>query len=137
MGDLKRLRSGAVWVILVIAVITLWFFVVNGDSSTTTKDFTTVVEEVRNGDVSKLVQSQGSDKVKVVYKNDSTRDAKTILPPDTNLPEVLKNYGVDLNSVDIEVKAASRWGSWLSAFTFILPTLFLIGIFVFMMRQAQ
>jgi cell division protease FtsH len=137
MGDLKRLRSGAVWVILVIAVITLWFFVVNGDSSTTTKDFTTVVEEVRNGDVSKLVQSQGSDKVKVVYKNDSTRDAKTILPPNTNLPEVLKNYGVDLNSVDIEVKAASRWGSWLSAFTFILPTLFLIGIFVFMMRQAQ
>jgi cell division protease FtsH len=137
MGDLKRLRSGAVWVILVIAVITLWFFVVNGDSSTTTKDFSTVVEEVRNGDVSKLVQSQGSDKVKVVYKNDSTRDAKTILPPNTNLPEVLKNYGVDLNSVDIEVKAASRWGSWLSAFTFILPTLFLIGIFVFMMRQAQ
>jgi cell division protease FtsH len=137
MGDLKRLRSGAVWVILVIAVITLWFFVVNGDSSTTTKDFSTVVEEVRNGDVSKLVQSQGSDKVKVVYKDDSTRDAKTILPPNTNLPEVLKNYGVDLNSVDIEVKAASRWGSWLSAFTFILPTLFLIGIFVFMMRQAQ
>jgi cell division protease FtsH len=137
MGDLKRLRSGAVWVILVIAVITLWFFVVNGDSSTTTKDFSTVVEEVRNGDVSKLVQSQGSDKVKVVYKDDSTHDAKTILPPNTNLPEVLKNYGVDLNSVDIEVKAASRWGSWLSAFTFILPTLFLIGIFVFMMRQAQ
>ncbi len=137
MGDLKRLRSGAVWVILVIAVITLWFFVVNGDNSTTTKDFSTVVDEINSGDVSKLVQNQGSDKVKVVYKNDNTRDAKTILPPNTNLIEALKDYGVDLASVDIEVKAASRWGSWLSAFTFILPTLFLIGIFVFMMRQAQ
>ncbi|MFL5761754.1 MAG: ATP-dependent zinc metalloprotease FtsH [Thermomicrobiales bacterium] len=137
MGDLKRLRSGAVWVILVIAVITLWFFVVNGDNSTTTKDFSTVVEEINHGDVSKLVQNQGSDKVKVVYKSDNTRDAKTILPPNTNLIEALKDYGVDLGAVDIEVKAASRWGSWLSAFTFILPTLFLIGIFVFMMRQAQ
>src|SRR4051794_14528758 len=137
MGDLKRLRSGAVWVILVIAVIKLWFFVVNGDNSTTTKDFSTVVGEINHGDVSKLVQNQGSDKVKVVYKNDNTHDAKTILPPNTNLIEALKDYGVNLTAVDIEVTAASRWGSWLSAFTFILPTLFLIGIFVFMMRQAQ
>jgi len=137
MGDLKRLRSGAVWVILVIAVITLWFFVVNGDNSTTTKDFSTVVGEIKADKVSKLVQSSGSDKVKVVYKDDNQRDAKTILPPNTDLITALDTYGVDLTSVDIEVKAASRWGSWLSAFTFILPTLFLIGIFVFMMRQAQ
>src|SRR3954451_2674889 len=108
MGDLKRLRSGAVWVILVIAVITLWFFVVNGDNSTTTKDFSTVVQEIKSGDVSKLVQNQGSDKVKVVYKADNTRDAKTILPPNTDLITALDTYGVDLTSVDIEVQAASR-----------------------------
>jgi cell division protease FtsH len=137
MGDLKRLRGGAVWVILVVAVITLWFFVVNGDSSTQTKDFSTVVEEIRNGQVSKLEMTSGSDKVKVVYKSDDVRDARTVLPSNTDIVEALDRYQVDLNSVSIEVKAASRWGSWISAFTFILPTLFLIGIFVFMMRQAQ
>jgi cell division protease FtsH len=137
MGDLKRLRGGAVWVILVIAVITLWFFVVNGDSSTQTKDFSTVVEEIKNGQVSKLEMSSGSDKVKVLYKDDGVRDARTILPPDISIVEALDRYGVPPDSVAIQVKAASRWGSWISAFTFILPTLFLIGIFVFMMRQAQ
>jgi cell division protease FtsH len=141
MGDLKRLRSSVVWVILIVAVIALWFIVVNGDNSTRSKDFSTVVEEVKAGQVAKLILSQDSDKVQVIYRDEGVDNARTILPPNTDIIGALKNYGVNLDKnpspVDIEVKEASRWGSWLSALTFILPTLFLIGIFVFMMRQAQ
>ncbi|HET8522676.1 MAG TPA: ATP-dependent zinc metalloprotease FtsH [Thermomicrobiales bacterium] len=137
MGELKRLRSSVVWVILIVAVIALWFIVVNGGSSETNKDFSTVIGEIKAGQVARLVQSEGSDTIHVAYQDESMHEAKTILPPNTDLISALKDYGVDLNSVEIRVKEASRWGSWLSALTFILPTLFLIGIFVFMMRQAQ
>jgi cell division protease FtsH len=137
MGELKRLRSSVVWVILIVAVIALWFIVVNGGSSETNKDFSTVIGEIKAGQVARLVQSENSDTIHVVYQEEGVHDAKTILPPNTDLISALKDYGVDLNSVEIRVKEASRWGSWLSALTFILPTLFLIGIFVFMMRQAQ
>jgi cell division protease FtsH len=137
MGELKRLRSSVVWVILIVAVIALWFIVVNGGSSETSKDFSAVIGEVKAGQVATLVQSEDSDTIHVVYQDESVNEAKTILPPNTDLISALKDYGVDLNSVEIKVKEASRWGSWLSALTFILPTLFLIGIFVFMMRQAQ
>ncbi|MGH2562842.1 MAG: ATP-dependent zinc metalloprotease FtsH [Thermomicrobiales bacterium] len=137
MGDLKRFRSSVVWVILIVAVIALWFIVVNGDDSTQTKDFSAVVEEIKAGEVQKLEQSQDSDKIQVIYEADDRAEAQTILPPDTNLLEALARYNIALDEVQIEIKEGSRWGGLLSALTFLLPTLFLIGIFVFMMRQAQ
>jgi cell division protease FtsH len=137
MGDLRRVRSSLVWLVLIVAVVALWFIVVNNDNSTQTKPFSEVASEIQNGEVLRLTQSQNSDTVKVDYKDESQDSAKTILPPDSNLVDVLAGYGIDPNTVEINVKPASRWGGWLSALGFLLPTLFLIGIFVFMMRQAQ
>jgi len=137
MGDLRRIRGSLVWLVLIVAVIALWFIVVNNDSSTQSKPFGEVVTEISSGKVLRLTQTQNSDTVRVDYRDDAAKPAKTILPPGSNLTDVLHNYGVDPNTVEINVKPASRWGGWLSAFGFLLPTLFLIGIFVFMMRQAQ
>jgi cell division protease FtsH len=50
---------------------------------------------------------------------------------------MLTSYGIDPNEVKVNIEPASRWGNWLGAVGFLLPTLFLIAIFVFMMRQAQ
>ncbi|MEA2585950.1 MAG: cell division protease FtsH [Thermomicrobiales bacterium] len=136
MGDLKRLRSSVVWVILIVAVIALWFIVVNNDGSTQRKDFATVAAEINAGKVRKLTQSENSNTVKVEY-NDDTNAAKTILPKDTSIVQMLTGYGITPNTVVVDIKPASRWGNWLGAVGFLLPTLFLIAIFVFMMRQAQ
>ncbi|HEU5423161.1 MAG TPA: ATP-dependent zinc metalloprotease FtsH, partial [Nitrolancea sp.] len=57
-----------------------------------------------------------------------------------SLTDTLTALGVtkdQLAAVNISVEPASSWGSWLGTLGFILPTLFLIGVFVFMMRQAQ
>src|SRR5215217_62887 len=137
MGDLRRVRSSLVWLVLIVAVVALWFIVVNNDNSTQTKPFSEVAAEIQAGDVLRLTQTQNSDTVRVDYIDEDQRQAKTILPPESNLVDVLDSYGVDPNSVEINVKAVSRCGGWLSALGFLLPTLFLIGIFVFMMRQAQ
>ncbi|MEA2524790.1 MAG: cell division protease FtsH [Thermomicrobiales bacterium] len=136
MGDLKRLRSSVVWFILIVAVIALWFIVVNNDGSTQRKDFATVAAEINAGKVRKLTQSENSNTVKVEY-NDDTNAAKTILPKDTSIVQMLTGYGITPNTVVVDIKPASRWGNWLGAVGFLLPTLFLIAIFVFMMRQAQ
>src|SRR5918999_1799300 len=140
MGDTKWLRNGFVWIILVIAVIALWFTLVGGDDAPPKVGIGEVAQDVRNGDVARLIQEEDSRKVKVEYTAASgNEDAETILPAETNLVEVLENYGVNIQQHPelIEIKPASRWGNWLGALTFLLPTLFLIGIFFFMMRQAQ
>ena len=76
MGDLKRLRSSVVWIILIVAVIALWFIVVNNGGSTPRKDFGTVASEIQAGKVRKLVQSENSSTVKVEY-NDDTNTANS------------------------------------------------------------
>jgi cell division protease FtsH len=138
MGDLRRLRSSTVWLVLIVAVIALWFLVVNNDGSTTNKDFSAVAKEIEAGRVQSLSMSEDSNTVKVHYVDSEENDAKTILPGNTTIYEALDAYGVDVTEAPpIEVKEGSRWGSWLGTLGFLLPMLFLIGIFIFMMRQAQ
>ncbi len=56
---------------------------------------------------------------------------------------LLADYGVSLTNADgkqtlfVTVKPAPAWGGLLSIFTILLPTILLIGFFVFFMRQAQ
>lgn len=143
MGDSKWLRSSFVYIILIVAVIALWFTFVNGNGETRKVGFDQVAEDIKSGQVQKLVQTEGSLTVKVDYTEASgKKDAETRLPPETTIYENLDYYDVPYdpaspNGLTIESKPASRWGGWLSALTFLLPTLILIGIFVFMMRQAQ
>src|SRR5215207_7341620 len=132
MGDIRRLRSSAIWLVLIVAVIALWFLVVNDNDSTTNKDFSAVAAEIQNGTVEKLTIGEDSNTVRVEYVDPDTNDAKSILPGNTTIYEALEAYGVDVSSAPpIDVKAASRWGSWLGALGFLLPTVFLIGIFLF------
>ncbi len=143
MGDSKWLRSSFVYVILIIAVVALWFTFVNGNGDVDKVGFDTVAAAIQNDEVAKLSQTEGSQTVRVEYIEGAGKsDVETRLPAGSTLLETLEGYGISLatpkySDLAIESKAASRWGGWLSALTFLLPTLILIGIFVFMMRQAQ
>ncbi len=139
MADRKWLRSGVVWLILVIAVVALWMTYVNADRDLRQVDFNTqVIEDIREGKIAKLITQEGESRVEVEYTRESgLPEAATRLPPDTNIIEVLEAAGVATDKVPIDVNAASRWGLVVGALSFLLPTLFLIGILVLMMRQAQ
>ncbi len=137
MGDSKWLRSSFVYVILIVAVIALWFTFVSGGGEARRLSFNEVADQIKLGEVEKLVQTAGSQEVRVEYKDDVKKPAATELPPQTTILDNLEAYGLTTDQIQIETKEASRWGGWLSAFSFLLPTLILIGIFVFMMRQAQ
>ncbi len=139
MGDSKWLRSSFVYVILVVALIALWITFVNGGDNSRTISFSRVVEDVKAGEVNEIVQTEGSQHLQVDYKEGPSATSR--LPPETDIYGALRDYGVDLGAnptpVQIDVDPASRWGGFLRAIGFLLPTLVLIGIFVFMMRQAQ
>ncbi|MBA3337487.1 MAG: cell division protein FtsH, partial [Chloroflexia bacterium] len=139
MADQKWLRNGAVWIILIVALIALWFTFVSGDGAMRKLDFSPdVIADINAGQVERLIVQSGSSDVRVVYTQESDqRDATTVLPPDTNVPETLTAYGIDPRDVAVEVKPASRWGNWIGGLTFLIPMLFLVGIFIFMMRQTQ
>ncbi|MCO5175532.1 MAG: ATP-dependent zinc metalloprotease FtsH [Thermomicrobiales bacterium] len=136
MTDNRWLRNGFVWIILIIAVIALWFMVTSGGERTRTRDLSSIAQDIQAGQVARLEQTENSSKVTVYYKGSD--EVETFrLPQNVNIYDALMLYGVEPTDVDITIKAASQWGNWLGIMTFILPTMILIGIVIFMMRQAQ
>jgi cell division protease FtsH len=141
MPEQRWIRSSLVWIVLIVAALAMWATFVSNDGSPGQRSIGQVAQEVRDGKVQKLTQQEGSREVEVEYTADAgRRNAVTTIPADTDLLTVLENYGIrpaDLPTGLIVFEPASRWGAWLGTLTFILPTLFIIGIFVFMMRQSQ
>src|SRR5262245_24013143 len=110
MGDSKWLRSSFVYIILIVAVIALWFTFVSGNGDTRKIDFTEAAADISAGEVEKLQLTEGSQTVKVIYTEESGKnDATTRLPNDTNIYQALDYYGIEQSEVAIETKAASRW----------------------------
>ncbi|MCX7623883.1 MAG: ATP-dependent zinc metalloprotease FtsH [Thermomicrobium sp.] len=136
MADNKWLRNGFVWMILIIAAIAVWVTFVqggHGGSSLTTQE---LAADIKAGKVERLVMTSGSDEVQVHYLG--SQEIRTLrLPTNVDIFELLRTYGIDPQTVTIDTKAASQWGNWIGTLTFLLPTIFLIGVIIFMMRQAQ
>src|ERR671921_305928 len=141
MPEQRWIRGSLVWIVLIVAVLAMWATFVGNDGAPTARSIGQVAQEVRDGKVQQLVQAEGSREVDVKYRQEAgLRDAVTTIPAETDLLSVLENYGINAAELPpglLEFEPASRWGAWLGALTFILPTLLLIGIFVFFMRQSQ
>ncbi len=137
----KWLRNGLVWLVLIVATAALWVTFVNGGPQPERISVGELAAAVRGNQVATLTQRQDGRDVVVRYADSAGRmDAVATLPPDTDLLSVLESYGIDASTLPpdaIIFTPASRWSNWVGALTFLLPTLFLVGMFMFMMRQAQ
>ena len=141
MPEQRWIRGSLIWIVLIVAVLAMWATFVGNDGAPTVRSIGQVAQEVRDAKVQQLVQAEGSREVQVKYRQEAgLRNAVTTIPAETDLLSVLENYGINAAELPpglLEFEPASRWGAWLGALTFILPTLLLIGIFVFFMRQSQ
>jgi len=137
MTDNRLLRNGFVWIILIIAVIAVWFMVTQGGSDTRQVDFGEVAQAIEAGRVERLEQREDSRQVTVHFRNTEESPAAFRLPPDVDIYQALDQYGLSASQVAIDIKKSSSWGAWIGALGIFLPFLLLIGIVVFMMRQAQ
>ena len=140
MGSNKWARHTFVWVLLVLASIFIWFTVVGNRNAPEPLDVGTLVAAIKDKKVDRIVTQTNSNEIEIYYAGDTRTAKQSTLPEGATIYQALNSYGIaDLSQypVKIETKPASQWGGLLSTLTFLLPTLFLVGIFVFMMRQAQ
>ncbi len=140
MGSNKWARHTFVWVLLVLASIFIWFTVVGNRNPPEALDIGVLAQAIKARQVDRIVTATGSNDIDIYYTADNRVAKPGRLADGVSIYDALRSYGItDLSQypVKIETKPASQWGGLLSTLTFLLPTLFLVGIFVFMMRQAQ
>lgn len=134
----KWLRSGAIWIVLIVASLAVWLTFSGSGENTDAVDFTSsVLPAIKAGEVDHLVTQEGQSEVQVFYKDSGRTTGESRLPPDTNIIELLDSAGIAPETIPIEVERASRWGAILTGLTIFLPILFLIGIFFLITRQGQ
>ena len=136
MTDNKWLRNGFVWIILIIAVIALWVTFINRGDGAQQITMDEVAERIRLGQVERLETTEGSNEVTVHYRNGDPRE-KARYDGSVDLYDTLTFYGISSDEVRIQVNNSSSWGNWVGILTFVLPVLLIVGIVIFMMRQAQ
>src|SRR6476469_2022292 len=137
MMNLRRYRPGVIWLGLLVALSLVWVAFARSGGNTSPTTISQVVNDAKQAKIAKITQVENSRKITVEYKDTHRTNGVSRLPQDTNIFDLLTSAGVDPSSISIEIQEASRWGNVFSILGFLLPTLFLIGIFVFMMRQAQ
>lgn len=136
MTEKRWLRNGFVWIILIIAVVALWITFISNGEETTNIGMQQLATEISQNRVDRLEMTEGSTSVTIHYR-DSDEVAKTRLDGNISIYEALRLYGVEPSTVGITVNPSSGWGNWLGAMYLFIPIMLVIGIVVFMMRQAQ
>ena len=114
MTDNRLLRNGFVWIILIIAVIAVWFMITQGGSDPRQVDFGEVAQDIEAGSVERLEQREDSRQVTVHYRNEES-PAAFRLPPDVDIYQALEQYGLNASQVSIDIQRSSQWGAWLGA----------------------
>jgi cell division protease FtsH len=140
MSENKWLRNSFVWVIIMAAMLLIFFVFMQRGPETTEIAISRVVDDVKAGRVAKIVGSEESNKIRVCYGDPECKgEVKTsVMERNLSLNELLSSNNVPREVWPvIEVEPAQAWGGLLSIFGFLLPALILVGVFVFMMRQAQ
>ncbi|MGQ9925369.1 MAG: ATP-dependent zinc metalloprotease FtsH [Chloroflexaceae bacterium] len=142
MGDNRWLKNSFVYLIILVAALAL-FFQYFGQNSTQSseKGIAEVIADAQAGRIKQIAAQAGDEQIVVTY-TDGT-EYRSRLESNDSVMGLLADWGVPLTSSDgkqlinVRVSPAPAWGGLLSAFTILLPTLLLIGFFVFFMRQAQ
>jgi cell division protease FtsH len=142
MGDNRWLKNSFVYLIILVAALALFFqYFGQSTSQSEERGIAQIVADANAGEIKEIEAQAGDEQIIVIY-NDNTRYRSRIESTDSVM-RLLADYGVKLTDesgnqlINVRVNPAPAWGGLLSIFTILLPTLLLIGFFVFFMRQAQ
>jgi cell division protease FtsH len=132
-----RNRNSIIYLLLFVAIIAIVVYQFQQQTTTQTAlSITQVASDVQKGLVTRITED--GDKLTVYYADGTEKNSQK--ETNSTLPDQLKAFGVtsaQLASVNIEVKPPSAWLNIASILGYILPFLFLAGVFWFVFRQAQ
>ena len=133
------MRNGFVYLVVVVAVLAVLFMVFRQDTRTVpasySKMLADVAESVRNGVKPKLIISGNT----VEYHSSGLIVERVAIRNDTDLIRDLNALGLNLTGEDVvvEYKQPGQFGNVLTILGSFLPIIFIVGLLIFMMRQAQ
>ena len=145
MGQNKWMRNGIIYAVILAAIILLILVILNSSSSGTQVPLGTILQQAANPDgnpadtIKKISVTTNQDVLRVTYKDRDDHTVTTRKEPSVDVTTLLKNANVDIakSGIAIEVNEEPGWNAWVGALGFLLPTIILIGLFLFVMRQSQ
>lgn len=129
MGSKKWMRSSFIYLLIVAAVIILFFTIIPGMSGTREIPFTEVLAMAKNGQVTS-VQIRG-ETLRVISPDGS--ELKSRIGKGTDITEEFREEGIR----NVEVTFEGSGGFNLGILLNFLPLIFFGALIIFMMRQAQ
>jgi cell division protease FtsH len=141
--NFKKIRSGAIYVLLLIALGAFLYTSLTNDanSATQTVPIDQIAEDVRQGRVKQLAVKD--DRVTATLRGQGDGPDLVVQSrkeSETGLVQALLNLGVtpeQLKAVDIRVAEPQFWENWSGLLLALLPLILLGAFFYFIMRQAQ
>ena len=132
-------RNGLVYLLILTAIALLLWQVMGRANAPERIDVTQLAKLIKDGRVQQI--STAEEKIEVTYtKNGQQTQAVAFKELGVGLLETLQGLGVtheQLEGVKIEVVPPPDWLNILTALGTILPTLIIVGMIYFMLRQAQ
>ena len=145
--DAKWLRNSFVYLVILVLLLAVAYSFMKGSSSEKASNLGQIVTYVRQ-DVSNCLKKGVMDTVTV----DGTtvklqRSANCVKGPSVtytaqlgsndSFPQILRDNGIALTSLNYNNTAPSQLGNWLQILGSFLPLIIFGGLILFMMRQAQ
>jgi cell division protease FtsH len=132
------LRNGFVYLLILVAVIALFYNVLTPTQRVDENDLNKVAADIKAGRVESIDVS--GDELTVHLIKPANARYVSRKEPDVSLIETLKGLGVtneQLNAVQLNFEAPSQWSGLFTVLGSFLPLLIFGGLLFFMLRQAQ
>src|SRR5579864_3796346 len=140
--DTKWLRNSFVYLIILVAIIALFFTVVQQGGTPDVKPIALndLAQRIKAGQIKSIEVTD--DRVVAVASSPGGQDQRftTRTGANTNFLDAMHNFGVtpdELAGVSYTVKDPPQISNWLGILVNLLPLIFFGAILLFMMRQAQ
>ncbi|HLL80478.1 MAG TPA: ATP-dependent metallopeptidase FtsH/Yme1/Tma family protein, partial [Ktedonobacteraceae bacterium] len=137
----KWVRNSFIWLIIMLVIVVIIVLFFHSSSDTTTVDVSTLLNDLQTDIAHNQVDtlSVGSTTLTLTRAPSSTEEAANI-NSSFDITQVLKDKNIDYSNSKVMVlkyEPPSSLGAWLNILAGLLPFLFIGGLLIFMMRQAQ
>ncbi|MBI4301812.1 MAG: ATP-dependent metallopeptidase FtsH/Yme1/Tma family protein, partial [Chloroflexi bacterium] len=131
-----RWRGGFFYLLLLVAVVAIFFTFFRPMTSSKDIDLTDVIERAKKGEVVRI-EVNGNSLTVITTTNEKLKSRKE---DSASILDILAQAGIkpgDANMPQVVVKQSSQFGNWLGLAINFLPLIFFGAVLLFMMRQAQ
>ena len=134
MGNSRWMRNSFIYLLIIVAVIAIFFTMMGSLGGPQEMDFTEVVSQAKDGQIQKI--EVNGEKL-TIFRGAEKLTSR--VGQSTDVLEALRNEGVETGhgGVSVQFKSNGGLGSVFRVLINFLPLIFFGGLILFMMRQAQ